>query len=440
MVGGRGLVGPVRLEPADLAAADGDQALGLEDADRLADRREAHAELLDQLVLGGQAVDLLAGRRRMRRRSSAATVSAIRLRSVPACGAAMGRVHRPCRSGYCNPYKDCHDDRGAGTVRPMDFDMGAGVAAAPAGRCGSLMHAARPRRLPRRVHRRSGRPRGGPAVLPAPRRARACSAWPGPRSSAAGARRRGSRPRCARRCGRTTSPAARSTWASTGSVRRSCATAPTSSRRSTSRRSPRARSSGARASASPTPAPTWRRCRRPPAATATAGASRARRSGRRTRPWRSGASCWPARRSGEKKQQRAHDLPRARWTRRASRCGRSPRMLGPHHLNEVFFDDVWVTDADVLGTVDDGWTVVQEVLVLRAGGHRPLRPLRAPAPAGRPYALGRALGGPARRAARPVGADARPLPPGPAAGLPGGVTAGAAGGSTRPTPPPTGSR
>jgi alkylation response protein AidB-like acyl-CoA dehydrogenase len=37
-------------------------------------------------------------------------------------------------------------------------------------------------------------------------------------------------------------------------------------------------------------------------------------------------------------------------------------MLGPHHLNEVFFDDVWVTEADVLGTVDDGWKVVQEVL------------------------------------------------------------------------------
>jgi alkylation response protein AidB-like acyl-CoA dehydrogenase len=39
-----------------------------------------------------------------------------------------------------------------------------------------------------------------------------------------------------------------------------------------------------------------------------------------------------------------------------------PTMLGPHHLNEVFFSDVRVTDADVLGTVDDGWSVVQEVL------------------------------------------------------------------------------
>ena len=37
-------------------------------------------------------------------------------------------------------------------------------------------------------------------------------------------------------------------------------------------------------------------------------------------------------------------------------------MIGPHHLNEVFFDDVWATEADVLGRVDDGWGVVQEVL------------------------------------------------------------------------------
>jgi alkylation response protein AidB-like acyl-CoA dehydrogenase len=37
-------------------------------------------------------------------------------------------------------------------------------------------------------------------------------------------------------------------------------------------------------------------------------------------------------------------------------------MLGPHHLNEVFISDLWVTDADVLGEVDQGWSVVQEVL------------------------------------------------------------------------------
>ncbi len=29
-------------------------------------------------------------------------------------------------------------------------------------------------------------------------------------------------------------------------------------------------------------------------------------------------------------------------------------MMGPHHLNEVFFDDLRVTRADVLGEVDQG--------------------------------------------------------------------------------------
>ncbi|MFC0529995.1 acyl-CoA dehydrogenase family protein [Phytohabitans kaempferiae] len=37
-------------------------------------------------------------------------------------------------------------------------------------------------------------------------------------------------------------------------------------------------------------------------------------------------------------------------------------MMGPHHLNEVFFDDVRVTAADVLGEVDEGWQVIKYVL------------------------------------------------------------------------------
>jgi alkylation response protein AidB-like acyl-CoA dehydrogenase len=37
-------------------------------------------------------------------------------------------------------------------------------------------------------------------------------------------------------------------------------------------------------------------------------------------------------------------------------------MLGPHHLNEVFLDDLRATDGDVLGEVDQGWGIVQEVL------------------------------------------------------------------------------
>jgi alkylation response protein AidB-like acyl-CoA dehydrogenase len=37
-------------------------------------------------------------------------------------------------------------------------------------------------------------------------------------------------------------------------------------------------------------------------------------------------------------------------------------MMGPHHLNEVFFDDVRVDGSRVLGNVGDGWNIVQEVL------------------------------------------------------------------------------
>lgn len=37
-------------------------------------------------------------------------------------------------------------------------------------------------------------------------------------------------------------------------------------------------------------------------------------------------------------------------------------MMGPHHLNEVFFDDLRVTEADLLGPLDGGWSIVQDVL------------------------------------------------------------------------------
>ncbi|WP_433526015.1 acyl-CoA dehydrogenase family protein [Nocardia pseudovaccinii] len=43
-------------------------------------------------------------------------------------------------------------------------------------------------------------------------------------------------------------------------------------------------------------------------------------------------------------------------------------MLGPHHLNEVFFDGVRATEADVLGQVGEGWPVVQEVLAFERVG------------------------------------------------------------------------
>ncbi len=43
-------------------------------------------------------------------------------------------------------------------------------------------------------------------------------------------------------------------------------------------------------------------------------------------------------------------------------------MLGPHHLNEVFLDGVRATEADVLGRVDEGWSVVGEVLAFERVG------------------------------------------------------------------------
>jgi alkylation response protein AidB-like acyl-CoA dehydrogenase len=37
-------------------------------------------------------------------------------------------------------------------------------------------------------------------------------------------------------------------------------------------------------------------------------------------------------------------------------------MLGPHHLNEVFFDEVVATEAEILGELDQGWDVIRYVL------------------------------------------------------------------------------
>lgn len=39
-----------------------------------------------------------------------------------------------------------------------------------------------------------------------------------------------------------------------------------------------------------------------------------------------------------------------------------PSMLGPHHLNEVFFDDLRVSQEDVLGSVGGGWQVMRDAI------------------------------------------------------------------------------
>ena len=43
-------------------------------------------------------------------------------------------------------------------------------------------------------------------------------------------------------------------------------------------------------------------------------------------------------------------------------------MLGPHHLNEMFLDDVQAFPGDVLGEVGDGWRVMREALAFERVG------------------------------------------------------------------------
>jgi alkylation response protein AidB-like acyl-CoA dehydrogenase len=45
-----------------------------------------------------------------------------------------------------------------------------------------------------------------------------------------------------------------------------------------------------------------------------------------------------------------------------------PSMLGPHHLNEMFLDDVQAFPGDVLGEVGDGWRVMREALAFERVG------------------------------------------------------------------------
>ena len=45
-----------------------------------------------------------------------------------------------------------------------------------------------------------------------------------------------------------------------------------------------------------------------------------------------------------------------------------PAMLGPHHLNEVFFDDVEVRPEELLGTQGDGWAIMRDALAYERVG------------------------------------------------------------------------
>jgi alkylation response protein AidB-like acyl-CoA dehydrogenase len=45
-----------------------------------------------------------------------------------------------------------------------------------------------------------------------------------------------------------------------------------------------------------------------------------------------------------------------------------PSMLGPHHLNELFLDEVRTAPADVLGSVGGGWRVIRDALAYERVG------------------------------------------------------------------------
>ena len=156
-----------------------------------------------------------------------------------------------------------------------------------------------PRGLLGRLLRRRHRPRRLHQALP-------LVAGPAPRGRlgrhrlAEGVRRA----RAASRSRRRSSPRSRRSWGvSVGAFavahRHGGADAHAARHRPSSRPAGSARCCGARrcgasCSASPRPAPTWRRCAPGPSSTATSGSSTARRCGRRTRSTASGASSSPA--------------------------------------------------------------------------------------------------------------------------------------------------
>ena len=45
-----------------------------------------------------------------------------------------------------------------------------------------------------------------------------------------------------------------------------------------------------------------------------------------------------------------------------------PAMIGPHHLNEVYFDGAFVPDENLLGPVDGGWAIIADVLAFERVG------------------------------------------------------------------------
>ena len=115
--------------------------------------------------------------------------------------------------------------------------------------------------------------------------------------------------------------------------------------------------SGASCSASPTPGPTSRRCRRGRAATATSGSSTARRCGRPARTTRDLGLIIARTDPDAPKHRGITVLHRRHGRRRASRSRPLRQMTGGANFNEVFLNDVRIPDANRVGDVNDGWRV-----------------------------------------------------------------------------------
>ena len=118
-------------------------------------------------------------------------------------------------------------------------------------------------------------------------------------------------------------------------------------------------------------------------ATATAGSSTARRSGAAAPTTPTTACAWPAPTGTSPSTAGSPGSP-SRSTSRASTCEPIREINGDAEFCQEFFDDVELTDDDVIGEVDQGWTVAQTMLFFERGGGRDER---APARRGDARAL-----------------------------------------------------
>ena len=114
-------------------------------------------------------------------------------------------------------------------------------------------------------------------------------------------------------------------------------------------------------------APTWRRCRWRRSTTATTWCAPAARSGRRTPARRTGCSRL-VRTSRTQKKQQGITFVLIDMTSPGIQIRPLVMTSGEEIQNQVFFDEVRVPKTNVLGEIDDGWTVAKYLLEFERGG------------------------------------------------------------------------